>query len=590
MVARNFKAVPGVESQSDLITFDPTGTGAVERTVQDKLRDTVSVKDFGAVGDGVQDDTLAIQAALNSGASVVLLAEQHFITNQLTVPANVSVRGDGISTITVDFTALPPPTTDFNRNKAFVLSTGTTVLENIIITTVVANRTDSRNGASMDPLVDGVSVTSGSYLKNVKAQNCWMAFVGGGTNLRFENCSSSDTKFASFNIYNATDVSVIGGTFLNCGGFGGLTFPSCKKVRVEGTYVTNLESTGINPGGSSSAGFNAADIVISNNIVYAREAINPENGVEGCTITGNLVYFGGSDPSTGSGIGVATHTGGGPISNVTITGNTVNTISGLAGTQLSIVVGSTNAFVPENITISSNTTTGRLGLYVQGTCNNMTVSDNVFNTAVYGVRFNTVTNLKAHNNFFNCITPTTVGNYYGVWIENVLTNATLYGNTTRGYGAHYRQELNCVNTTIFDCTFVRNTDNAAFTEIQYSGSVTSGLSVNPRVRMLVATGSNPSINLPETFRSGFATLTANVNGAPESNESTSVYFVMNSINGSSTGYTASGVSLTSLASLKHDSASSIPDCSLSGSSTTNVISVISGGFNTFTLTFLPLDR
>jgi hypothetical protein len=36
-----------------------TGTGAVSRTVDSKLKDVVSVKDFGAVGDGVADDTTA---------------------------------------------------------------------------------------------------------------------------------------------------------------------------------------------------------------------------------------------------------------------------------------------------------------------------------------------------------------------------------------------------------------------------------------------------------------------------------------------------------------------------------------------------
>lgn len=53
--------------------FQQAGTGAVVRTVQDKLREVVSVKDFGAVGDGVADDTAALvvaAAALQNGQTL----------------------------------------------------------------------------------------------------------------------------------------------------------------------------------------------------------------------------------------------------------------------------------------------------------------------------------------------------------------------------------------------------------------------------------------------------------------------------------------------------------------------------------------
>lgn len=66
------------------VSYVPAGVGAVSTTVQSKLRESVSVKDFGAVGDGVADDTEAIQAAIN------------LFTLKSGSPATVADTGGGI--------------------------------------------------------------------------------------------------------------------------------------------------------------------------------------------------------------------------------------------------------------------------------------------------------------------------------------------------------------------------------------------------------------------------------------------------------------------------------------------------------------
>jgi hypothetical protein len=85
--------------------FTQDGTGAVTRSWSSKLKDTVSVKDFGAVGNGVVDDTAAIQAAINSLSqydSLYFPAGQYLVSSTLTLNTSyVSLIGDGSGATTI---------------------------------------------------------------------------------------------------------------------------------------------------------------------------------------------------------------------------------------------------------------------------------------------------------------------------------------------------------------------------------------------------------------------------------------------------------------------------------------------------------
>jgi hypothetical protein len=72
-----------------LVGFRTADATSVGRTVLSKLRDVVSVKDFGAVGDGTTDDTTAIQAAVDSVASAV-----YFPTGTYKITSTILVAND----------------------------------------------------------------------------------------------------------------------------------------------------------------------------------------------------------------------------------------------------------------------------------------------------------------------------------------------------------------------------------------------------------------------------------------------------------------------------------------------------------------
>lgn len=91
------------DSGSSLIGFIQSGTGAVARTNQDKLRETVSVKDFGAVGDGVTDDTAAIQASVNSATTVYFPPGIYKATTAITLVANTILIGGGWGRSVLEF-------------------------------------------------------------------------------------------------------------------------------------------------------------------------------------------------------------------------------------------------------------------------------------------------------------------------------------------------------------------------------------------------------------------------------------------------------------------------------------------------------
>jgi hypothetical protein len=86
---------------SSNVSYNQGGAGAVNTSVQAKLQESVSVKDFGATGDGVTDDTAAIQAAITyldtlGGGTIHVPRGEYIISSTLDFrtasPANTGWR------------------------------------------------------------------------------------------------------------------------------------------------------------------------------------------------------------------------------------------------------------------------------------------------------------------------------------------------------------------------------------------------------------------------------------------------------------------------------------------------------------------
>jgi hypothetical protein len=82
------------------VTYDPPFSSSVPTVVCEKLAEVISVKDFGAVGDGVVDDTQAIKNAIAAvttagGGELYFPRGSYVVTSVIDLPANILLSGVG---------------------------------------------------------------------------------------------------------------------------------------------------------------------------------------------------------------------------------------------------------------------------------------------------------------------------------------------------------------------------------------------------------------------------------------------------------------------------------------------------------------
>jgi polygalacturonase len=170
------------------LAFTQSGTGATARTVDSKLKDVVSVKDFGAVGDGVADDTAAIQAAITAadGRTVLLPAGTYKITSTLTFTPTaatfekpIRLVGEGMLSSVIDTRVASGPAISIAATAAYKFSTGGLLKDFSIIT----------NGAPAN--ADGIRLYSAYHLDVEKVRVNGLS--GKGLHIRSSGTGDTDT-------------------------------------------------------------------------------------------------------------------------------------------------------------------------------------------------------------------------------------------------------------------------------------------------------------------------------------------------------------------------------------------------------------
>ena len=407
----------GAVDASD-VGYSPPFTGSVATNVEDKLAQYVSVRDFGAVGNGVADDSAAFIAALAASDYVTgVQGDTYFIDTTVTVVSNKQLIGSGASIkggvgdtsflVTGDNVLVDGWFVDANSglytfrndgdrntfsNNVFTNNVGHYIFNNTAFyAKVLANRFECES-ASTEVTTAVVFEGCQHFLYEGNTTNG--VPVGWGVQVRSSSQSGAivGNTFRQF-IWQQAITATASQTVFN---FTLGSKVSFKGVQVNGLPVTTgVTITGTGPSYTATfavgrtagqvitlVGFRGAeniqlntsafDIVVANNVINGTGDSGIVCVADRVTITGNVI-------KNAAYAGVALYGG---QNNITVANNLISDCSLLDDGQSS----------PENPLVAS---TFNGGIMVSGS--QITVTGNVLvndtGTMMYGVRVNTVDNV-----------------------------------------------------------------------------------------------------------------------------------------------------------------------------------------------------
>lgn len=256
---------------------------------------TVYVSETGAIGDGIADDTAAIQAAIDLGYDIVFPPGVYKVSNELTLKSNLRLRGGGMGLTTIKFAA----SVSGSKNMFYGAALSKVSIRDMTLDGNAANNSTTLDGIRLN----GMSIFSLENLEIIehRGNGISLGVASGTTNygtihaVHIRNCRSHCIEVQNRNSNNIA-ISISNCKLVypgNSGGSGKAALALSGRANVSNTHVEDVRDNNygiwfLDDDGTKGAGAHDARLV--NCTVHgATHATNICVGVkvdsDGCSIT-----------------------------------------------------------------------------------------------------------------------------------------------------------------------------------------------------------------------------------------------------------------------------------------------------------------
>jgi len=359
----NFSAV----GQSANIAYTYASANAVTRTASAKMSDIVSVKDFGAVGNGVANDTAAIQAALYAGKTIYF-PNGTYLTGQVTVPAKARLVGESLANVIIS----PYGT---------ISGTGVFYLNNVSFVEISNFTFSSNYPTNANPVAIYVSGGSNNYIHDIYINSYDFGIsTNSTTDSNFERITVTSGNNCGIYIGGSTSYrnKVLNCTVLHSGTNHCIQINGGKDNQISACECTDGKVFGISI-------YNTNSAIVSNNTIWdtLQEGINLENS-NNCIVVNNNIYWTTTAISTDFGLSLY---GADPSENNNFNIISGNYIGGPAKSGIALAEHCQYNIIQDNTVVNPNTlnqaNAAGILIYGIGAGNNFVTGNTLFSSTGY---------------------------------------------------------------------------------------------------------------------------------------------------------------------------------------------------------------